>query len=267
MWLSEGLRAQVHRLVDARCAGSHIVILNGAYAPSLSNITSIADRITIDGADLIAINDDLPEGVKDSVRRMATFLPDTDEAPRNSFGSSYIGALTMVRSSAVFLTLRACVCCNSSFLDLQANCLDTQCILVPDQVDVDVPLQVLVCHAQMVGRGEGQEQGQGQERGGPDADSLGGHLTASLSSAADGAAPTHAEVRPHTASYPSLLVLLGRGARLELLQAHHTILLPSLEEGPVSAQEPQAFVAATTRLALAEGAALVHSYLQEAAGG
>jgi hypothetical protein len=143
--------------------------------------------------------------------------------------------------------------------------VDTQCILVPDHVYLDVPLQVLVCHAEVEGRSR------------PPGDSFGAHPSSSLSDTAESAMPVPADSAPHSASYPSLLVLLGRGARLELLQSHHTILLPSPEEplAPMKGaqassllgdEESKAFVAATTRLVLAEGAAMIHSYLQEAAG-
>jgi hypothetical protein len=104
--ISEGLRAHVHKLVDARCTGSVIVIVNGAYVPSLSNITSVADRITTDSAEFFTRNYSACDGLKDSVRRMTTFLPDADEAPRNSFGSSHIAALTMVSSPAFLPVIR-----------------------------------------------------------------------------------------------------------------------------------------------------------------
>jgi hypothetical protein len=80
-----------------------MVLVNGAYVPSLGNITSIAGRVITGGMDAIVSNSYVCEDLKGRAGRMATQLPDVDEAPRDSFGSSHIAALTMVRARCLFL--------------------------------------------------------------------------------------------------------------------------------------------------------------------
>jgi hypothetical protein len=160
---------------------------------------------------------------------------------------------------------------------LQANCFDTHCLVVPDGVDAGAPLQVLVCHVQTDEEGQGQGQGQAAL-----AKELHETQIAKLSKAGDGAVSAFplsvsTTAAPHSASYPWLMVLLGRNSSLKLLQSHHTVLLPMQGLPATSAQSatptlvsfsggPKAFVAATTSVALAEGATLHHTYMQEAAG-
>ncbi|KAJ1433807.1 hypothetical protein B484DRAFT_394345 [Ochromonadaceae sp. CCMP2298] len=115
----------------------------------------------------------------------------------------------------------------------QAHVQDAACVVVPAGIHVEAPLQVLFCS------------------------------TASAVSAS----ATPAVSAP--GSYPRLLVSLGEGAALQLKQSFFTLLVGedgtprATDDGAIALVSQPAMVNSYSRLEVARGAKLVHTYTQE----
>jgi hypothetical protein len=222
------------------------VCVNGRYSTVLSDITDISEQLRF------TVYDKGEGTLSPTVLNALHEVPDSTEQPRDSFGSDYITALNMVSTKRYNLSRNSItdplVDVLSSLMSGQARCSSVMCIEVPEGQQVSVPLQVLHCHVATTTQQKATN-------------------TPIVAEAAQSAAErvndvTSVGTEAPATSFPALVVTLGRGAGLQLKQAHITATAKT-HRGPGSpaTASVQSFVAGTTRIVLAEDAALNHTQL------
>lgn len=206
------LKSHVSTLIDDSCQDSCLVFIDGKFAPILSRVDGIPSEVVAAGAESLTEQQLKLDG-------MFPDVPDASERPRDSFGSDVISALNLARLE------------------------DVACILVPADLHVHIPVQVLFCNTAQVNDG----------------------------SSGKGAAAA-ATVNGTWASYPRLLVELGDGASLQLKQSFATIPIKggSSSSDPAEVVSSAAIVSANlvgscTDIQLGENSRLVHTYVQDLA--
>jgi Fe-S cluster assembly protein SufD len=100
--------------IDEECKKSCLVFVDGKLDMSLSNTENVPEEITFK-----SILDVKDTAAQERMLTECSFIPDLEELPRNSYASDVLSGLNM------------------------ANIEDVATIIVPDNVRVEVPLQVL----------------------------------------------------------------------------------------------------------------------------
>ena len=94
--LSEVSKDDIYPYIGENSQKSHLVFIDGVYSPNFSDITGLKSSTVIAGSFVELSKTDVGRTHSASLKSTLNYVPDTDEASRNSFGSDMLTAVNMV---------------------------------------------------------------------------------------------------------------------------------------------------------------------------